>query len=168
MNCPHCQSVLPENSTQCLFCGNAVNPQPQQTPPQPQYQQPQYQQAPPQQFNQPYGNPYNTQPPYGGINPGPTTASIEISNFAEKAKRNKTLGIVAAVLMFGIGIFFSIAIWASKLQVPQVVPSNPIEQQMLDKAIKDNNLAKKLAALPLIAIGLSFIFGFIGGLAGVM
>lgn len=159
MYCPYCGSVLPENSAQCLFCGKEINSQPQQ---------PQYQQAPPQQFaGQPYGNPC-TQPPYGEMNQAPAMPSFEISNFANKAKSMKTQGIIAAVLMFGIGIFFSIGIWVSKVQIPQIIPSNPMEQQMLDKAIHDYNLAKKLSFLPLIGIALSFIFGFIGGLAGIM
>ena len=177
MNCPYCQSVLPENATQCLFCGNAVNTQsppqqPQYQQPQyqqPQYQQPQYQQAPPQQYaGQPYGNPYNAQPPYGGMYQAPSMSSIEINQFADKAKTLKILGIVATVLMFGIGIFFSIGIWAKKLQIPQAIPSNPIEQQTLDKAIKDYELAKKLSFVPVIALGICFIVGFISGLAGAM
>ena len=34
-----------------------------------------------------------------------------IKNFADVAKNIKTLGIIAAVLMLGIGLIFSIIIW---------------------------------------------------------
>ena len=92
-------------------------------------------------------------------------SSAAINEFAKKARSLKTLGIFAAILMFGIGIFLSIGIWVSKAKIPAVTPSNAVEEQMLAKAIKDYNLAKKLAILPVIALVLSFVIGFISGLA---
>ncbi len=153
MNCPFCQNVIPDNSAQCPACGKLLYTQAPQQPQNP------YMNAQGQAYN-PYAN--GAAQPYNGYNP----ASGIINEFAKKAKSLKTSGIIATVLMFGIGIFFSISIWVSRLQIPQVTPSNQIEAQMLEKAIKDYNLAKKLSFVPVIALVLCFIIGFIGGLAG--
>lgn len=193
MNCPNCQNALEENASFCSNCGfnlatqpdiaqaQAVqdsNPQynsPQYTQPQqPQYsqpQQPQYSQPQQPQYTQPqytqpqYGQPQYGQPQYGGF---PGMVNPEINEFAKKANTLKVFGILAAVLMFGIGIVFSIIIWVTKLPDPVSAPSNPGEAQLLEKARKDRDLGKKLAVLPLIGLVLSFAIGFIGGIAAYM
>lgn len=130
---------------------------------QPQYGQPQYGQP---QYGQPqYGQPQYGQPQYGGF---PGMVNPEINEFAKKANTLKIFGILAAVLMFGIGIVFSIIIWVTKLPDPVSAPSNPGEAQLLEKARKDRDLGKKLAVLPLIGLVLSFAIGFIGGIAAYM
>lgn len=94
---------------------------------------------------------------------------VAISEFARKANTIKTLGILAAVLCFGIGIIFSIIIWiqASSIVVPSITTTNPKELAEFSLAKKRIELGKKLAGIPLIAIGLSFFIGFMIGLGSV-
>lgn len=82
-----------------------------------------------------------------------------IRAFAEKAKRVKVLGIIGAVLMFGIGIIFSIIIWVMKSNItpPIVNTTNNQEIAELEKAKRDLDLGFRLSGLPLIALGISIL-----------
>ncbi len=79
-----------------------------------------------------------------------------VQEFASKAKRVKNLGIVAAILCCGIGIFFSIAIWSmtgggiriDKMDIPNVNPTDPREIAEFEEAKRNMALGKKLAAVP--------------------
>ncbi len=160
MNCPNCQHINEDNASFCSVCGSSLTAQPQFTKPQftqPQFTKPQFTQP---QFTQPqYGQPQYGYP--GMVNP-------EIEEFAKKAKTIKILGILAAVLMFGIGIIFSIVIWITKAPVPFASPGNPVEAQLIQQAIKDRELGKKLAGLPLIGLAIAFAVGFVGFVGGVV
>ena len=81
---------------------------------------------------------------------------IVIKEFLSKANTIKTLGILAAVLCFGIGIIFSIIIWAqtSNIAIPEITTSNPKEIADFELAKRRIDLGKRLAGIPLIAIGL--------------
>lgn len=94
-------------------------------------------------------------------NPNHTEDYVTIHNFHERAKSIQTLGIVAAVLMFGIGIFFSIAIWvmAKNTTVPTITTTNPVERAEFEDAERKFKLGQSLAGLPLIAIGLCIAIG---------
>lgn len=107
---------------------------------------------------------------YQAINMSPPATSIYsddypiIKNFSEKANTIKTLGIFAAVLMFGIGLIFSIIIWitTSKVTIPEITTTNPNEVAEFESAKRKYTLGKALSGLPLIGIGLSiFIAMFI-------
>ncbi len=90
---------------------------------------------------------------------------IAISEFSRKANTIKTLGILAGVLCLGIGIIFSIIIWiqTSSIVVPGITTKNPKEIADFELAKKRIELGKKLAGIPLIAIGICFFIGFFGG-----
>ena len=85
---------------------------------------------------------------------------LAISEFARKSNTIKILGILAACLCFGIGIIFSIIIWiqTSSIVIPNITTNNPKELADFGLEKKRIDLGKKLAGLPLIAIG---ICGFI-------
>lgn len=76
----------------------------------------------------------------------------------------RNYGIIAAILMFGIGIIFSIIILVkkSKIQVPNVSTTNPTELAELEDAKKRLDLGTRLAGLPFIAIGICIFAALIG------
>ena len=83
-----------------------------------------------------------------------------IKEFVEKANSIQTLGIIATVLMFGIGIIFSILVWvkASQITIPDIETTNPKEVAEIESAKRKVELGKKLAMFPVVAI---FVCGFI-------
>ena len=90
------------------------------------------------------------------------TASADypaIKEFDSQASTIKTLGIFAAILMFGIGFIFSIIIKvkSSGIVIPQVTTTDPKEIAMLEEAKRKLDVGNRLAALPLIAIGICII-----------
>lgn len=108
---------------------------------------------------------------YQATNTAQNTTSIYsedypiIKNFADVAKNIKTLGIIAAVLMLGIGLIFSSIIWitTSKVKIPEITTTNPNEIAEFESAKRNYNLGKALAILPVAAICLCFSIGiFIG------
>lgn len=84
-----------------------------------------------------------------------------IKDFAEKANTIRTLGIFAAVLMFGIGLIFSIIIWITigKVTVPEITTTNPNEIAEFESAKRKYALGKRLSGLPLIALSLCLFIG---------
>ena len=167
MFCTQCGKSIPDNAKFCDGCGAQIGAtaQPQQTTYTQQPQQPTYIQQPQQAayIQQPVQKPVYQQPVYQ--QPTCSPSSLLIKDFAEKANSIKVLGIIATVLCFGIGFIFSIIIMvkSSGLTAPAVIPENPYDAAQLEKAKKDFNLGKKLAAIPFIALGLCFIIGFFGG-----
>ncbi len=92
---------------------------------------------------------------------------LTIKQFSEQALVLRNLGIFAAVLMFGIGIIFSIIIWVkqSKNKIPEITTTNPAEVAEFETAKRRYILANKLSSLPIIAISLCFAivcFSFTG------
>ena len=89
---------------------------------------------------------------------------LAISNFYLQAKTIRNLGIVAAILMFGIGFIFSIiiAVKAPSIQPPNVTTVDQKELAFLEDAKRKLKLGKMLACLPFIAIGLGMIIAIIG------
>ena len=89
---------------------------------------------------------------------------LTIKQFAEQARVLRNLGIAAAVLMFGIGIIFSIIIWVkqSKNKIPEITTTNPAEIAEFETAKRRYKLANSLSGLPLIAIGLCIAVASIG------
>ncbi len=190
MFCPNCGNNIEDNLMNCPVCGNSMGMQAQQPvqnqyeqpmnqqPVQNQYAQPMNQQPVQNQYNQPMGQPpvqnqYN-QPPYQyPYNPYPGMPGFQnnyaiIEDFVDQAKSLRNLGIAAAVLMFGIGFIFSIVIFVKsrKLKAPELFNPTPEEIAKIEDGKKKLKIAKILAILPLVACGLSFIYGFIGGLTG--
>ncbi len=170
MNCQNCGQPMQDGAVFCPNCGATANnfTQPNNFA---QNQQP-YQQSYQQPYQQPMGNPYNPQPQQYGVPYQQQAFSnnfLAVSNFAEKAKTIKVLGILATVLMFGIGFIFSIVIWimSASLTEPMADPSNMSEFALLQKAKKDFSLGKKLALAPPIALGVCFIFGMFIGMLGI-
>ena len=92
---------------------------------------------------------------------------LPIHEFAVQAANIRNLGIAAAILMFGIGIIFSIIIFikAPKIAVPEAANANPNELAELEDAKRKLNLGQRLAALPIIGIGLCL---FVGSMAIVL
>lgn len=86
-----------------------------------------------------------------------------IRAYAEKAKQIKVLGIIGAVLMFGIGIIFAIIVLCqtAKIKEPAVSTTNPQETAELEKAKRDMLLGQKLSALPM------FVFAILIDIVGV-
>lgn len=80
-----------------------------------------------------------------------------IKEFAEKANTMKVLGIFAAILMFGVGLIFSIIIWVMKssLEIPEITTKNTNEIAEYEAAKRKLKTAELCAALPLIGLGLS-------------
>lgn len=171
MICQNCRAEIADGTAYCPYCGKAT---------QNNYQQPYYgQQSAPQQ------NPYQ-QPPYGqnayapnqgGFPPPPNNfygnvspTSRLIADYESKASTMKILGIVATVLMFGIGIIFSIAIWVMKSSItaPPIATLDPIELHRIQEANKKISLATTLSFIPIAGLILSFAIGFMIGFMGVL
>lgn len=98
----------------------------------------------------------------------PTNDIIAIREFSEKATVVRNLGIIAAVLMFGIGIIFSIVIWVMSAGLKPalgITTTNPIELAELEAAKKRLKLGTTLSTLPILGIALSI---FIGALVGAL
>lgn len=175
MNCQNCGQPIQDGAAFCPNCGATANNFSQQQPNFTQNAQqypPQYQQPYQPPYQPPMGNPYNPQPQQYGLpfqQPVPLGNYLAVLNFAEKAKTVKVLGIVATVLMFGIGFIFSIVIWimSSSLSEPMADPSNISEFAILQKAKKDLALGKKLAWAPPIAFVVCFIFGMFFEMLGI-
>lgn len=174
MFCTHCGKNLPDNANFCDGCGAQIGAaQPQAQPQQTPYAQPQQatyvQQPAPQPQQRIYVQQAAPQPvPQAAVYQQQTyypTSSTVIQDFANKANTIKTLGIVSAVLCLGIGFIFSIILLvkASGLSEPNVIPANQYEAEQLEKAKKNIQTGKKLSAIPFIAIGISFLVGFLGG-----
>lgn len=110
-------------------------------------------------------NNYNVQQPVQPTNNTYSKDYLAIKQFYEHATTLRNLGIVAAVLMFGIGIIFSIIIWikSSSIKVPEIQPTNPAELAELETAKARLKTATNLASLPIAGIALGFI---IGGMIG--
>ncbi len=93
LNCPQCGAPITSNDTECRYCGEKLQQQPQYQ--QPQYQQPQYQQPQYPQPTQPqYQQPYYPQPQsaqYDGINP-------------QWPIKSKVTAGVLGILLGGLGI----------------------------------------------------------------
>ena len=190
MYCNNCGALLEEGAAFCASCGTPValaqpqqetfapvsepeqaNPQAEQ--PQVTYAQPQQtyaqpaqpfaQQMPPQGYQQP--NPYQNAP-YGMG--GFSQNSIVIAEYLKEAKRLRTWGIVATVLMFGIGFIISIVnfIQMKKLKEPMLYNPTPAEIAELENAKKVLKTAKILSYIPFIALAISFVVGFVQGLTG--
>ena len=89
---------------------------------------------------------------------------IKIREFVSEAKTIRNLGIWAAVLCFGIGIFFSIIIWikAKNTIIPEITTTNANEIADFNDAKKKFDLGQRLAALPLIVIGIAIAVICIG------
>ena len=89
---------------------------------------------------------------------------LAISNFHSQAKTIRNLGIAAAILMFGIGIIFSIIIWvkSGSVIVPTITTNDQRELALFEDAKRKVDLGKRLAGLPLLAIGLCIIIVTIG------
>lgn len=88
---------------------------------------------------------------------------LAIKKFSDQALVLRNLGICAAVLMFGIGIIFTIIIniRIKKTEIPVVTTTNPNELAEFEKAKQRLKLADRLSALPIVAIGLAVaIVGF--------
>lgn len=169
MFCNQCGNNIADGLANCPVCGApAVSQAAVQEPVNPvngqNYNQ-SYNQPYGQQYNQPYGQPYS---PYGM--PGFAGNSSLINDFLSQAKTLRTYGIVATVLMFGIGFIFSIVILvkAGKLKEPTLYNPTPAETEELEKAKKVLKTAKILAFVPFIALALSFVYGFVMGLTGTM
>ena len=116
------------------------------------------------------GNAYAPGNPYGPGVPFPGNDSFAIREYSRHASTIRTLGIFAAVLMFGIGFIFSIIIWIKAITTkePMVMAPSPYDLAELESARKKIKLGKALSVLPLIAFVLSFLFGIVLGLLGGM
>ena len=176
MVCPKCNNNISDNSLFCPFCGEKVG----------EYQKQQesgkqvvdhidyipYVQQNPFAHENPYRekNPYYNQqqnlyqqptqmyygtPMYDGMR--------EYSEYNKKATDLRTFGIIAAVLMFGIGIIFSIIIWVNKasLKEPMYPPQNMYEDNLFRDAQSKLRTANILAILPVVGFIIGFIIGFV-------
>jgi hypothetical protein len=121
MICTRCGTYIEDGETVCYKCGFIFEENVQQNnynQPQPYNQQGYNQQSYGQPaYNQPHGG-YNQQydpyaQPQGGYGYN-SPDKMELANFAKAAKDMLTSGILATVLMFGIGFAFSILIWIKK------------------------------------------------------
>ncbi len=92
----------------------------------------------------------------------PAKEYLVIKQFVEQAKTIQTLGIIAAVLMFGIGIIFSIIIWVktNAITVPEATTdANEIAE--LETAKKRLKTGNSLSFLPVIALVLCITIGLL-------
>lgn len=89
-----------------------------------------------------------------------------IRAFSEKAKATRNISIVAAVLCFGIGFIFSIVTWIrlSGSTPPVITTTNPFEIAEYEAGKRYLGQAKILASIPVFAIALSVVIGFIVGM----
>lgn len=158
MFCPNCGSNIEDKLVTCPVCRKPTGVQ-VQPPVQNQYN-------PYNQYNQPgMQQPYQYQQnQYAGM-PGFSPNYPAISDFVDQATTLRNFGIAAAVLLFGIGFIFSIVIFvkSQKLNVPELFNPTPQEIAQIEEGKKKINTAKTLAIFPLVAIGLSFVVGFING-----
>ena len=94
---------------------------------------------------------------------------LRIHEFFVQATTIRNLGIAAAILMFGIGIIFSIIIWVKEpqVQVPEVSTVNPNELAELEDGKRRLQLGQRLASLPIIAIGVCIAIVSIAVIASV-
>ena len=177
MVCTRCGTYIEDGETVCYKCGFIFeeNVQPDFNQ-QPNFnQQPAYNQG---NFNQSQGG-FNQQPdPYasaqGGYNDPYAQGyggygqndKAELFAFAKAAKSMQTSGIIATVLMFGIGYAFSIALWIqrSKVKIPQLMLNDPMDIAMFEKAKKQYNTAFILSFMPIVGFVISFIIGFVSAL----
>ena len=100
------------------------------------------------------------------VDNAPTKDIIAIREFAEKATAIRNLGIIAAILMFGIGIIFSIIIWIKAPKqsgLPEVTTTNPVELAEFEAAKRKLSLGTTLSTLPLLGIALSVFIGVVAG-----
>jgi len=141
MNCPTCNQPLLNNEVICPNCGSVTTSANQSY-------------APPVQ--QQYNPGYN-------FNMSPTYAAVK--DFASKASSAQALGIVATVLMFGIGFIFSIIVWVKTSGLKNVSFSElpPEEDAMYQKALKQLKTAKILSFMPIVGIVLSILIGIVVG-----
>ena len=178
MVCTRCGTYIEDGETVCYKCGFIFeeNVQPDFNQ-QPIFnQQPAYNQG---NFNQPQGG-FNQQPdPYasaqGGYNDpyaqgyggyGQNDKNL-LYEFVKEAKSLQTTGIVGAIFLLGfIGLGCSIAIWVkrSKVKIPQLMLSDPMEIAMFEKAKKQYNTAFILSFIPIVGFIVSFIIGFVSAL----
>lgn len=95
---------------------------------------------------------------------------LAISNFYSQAKTIRNLGIVAAILMFGIGIIFTIviAVKARSIPIPEVSTNDQRELALLEDAKRKLALGRKLAALPMLALSLCMFIGMMVVMLGVL
>ena len=163
MFCPYCGNNIEDNLMTCPVCGSPTALQAQQ-PTQNQYNPNVIQQPAQNQtvFQQPYVNQYQTNP-YNGMQGFMGGNQGAILDYADEAKSIRNLGIVAAILMFGIGFILSIIVFvkSSKLKEPQLFNPTPDEIAQIEAAKKKLKTAKILAILPFVACGLSFIISFV-------
>ena len=97
----------------------------------------------------------------------PTNDMIAIREFSEKATTVRNLGIVAAILMFGIGIIFSIIIWVKGVKTyPEITTTNPLELAEFEAAKRRMSLGATLSMMPVLGIALSFFIGVMIGISG--
>jgi|GEM_PF-1416182 len=161
MICNRCGNTINDNSAVCPACGSPVAP-PQ---PNPYAQQNPY--AQPNPYSQP--NPYVQPNPYAQQCYGaPAFFSQQAySEFNKKATDLRTFGILATVLMFGIGLVFSIIIWISgaSLKEPVYPPQSPQEAMLLEEGRKKLKTARILAIMPIVGLVLSFFVGIIIGMS---
>ena len=106
MFCPYCGNNIEDNLTNCPVCGSPTVIQAQQP------QQPQPQQPMPNQviYQQPYANPYQPNPYNNGMQGFMGGNQGAILDYTDEATSIRNLGIVAAVLMLGIGFILSIIV----------------------------------------------------------
>ena len=81
---------------------------------------------------------------------------IAIQEFARKAKNIRTLGILAAIFCFGIGIIFSIIIWVQSKTIvaPEISTTNPKELVEFEIAKRYLKIGDILSTIPIIALGI--------------
>ena len=89
---------------------------------------------------------------------------LAISNFYAQAKTIRNLGIAAAILMFGIGIIFSIIVMVKQrsITIPSIITNDQRELALFEDAKRKFKLGKTLACLPVIALGLCLMIASIG------
>ncbi|MBQ7906635.1 MAG: zinc-ribbon domain-containing protein [Clostridia bacterium] len=77
----------------------------------------------------------------------------------DRARGTKVLGVWAAILCFGIGIFFSIGVWTrcSNISIYNIKNVSPEERYMIEETDRQYELARKLARVPIAAIGICII-----------
>ncbi len=98
--------------------------------------------------------------------PGNTEEYPAIRAYADSAKTVKVLGIVSAVLMFGIGVIFAIiaTVKISQIGEPTFATQNPQELALIEKAKGDIKLGRILSALAFIGLGLAVAVIAFGGM----